>query len=204
MRSGSLLSLVIFFCMAAVAGYGQVVQFQQGELIRDGGDPLGNVNGTFRFQSSTSEITGKLSGVASSGIYTLCDFSGAPCAPGRTIRIREQMTGSTALRQDASPIVINGVSYPVVFYFGQLTFDGGTVRIPWNVAKRKTFKITVKGKVTGGITGFPHPASTEPIFGANLNLTGAVTLVFDRKEDGSSSPTYRLVSVSYQFPGSAG
>jgi hypothetical protein len=104
------------------------------------------------------------------------------------------------LRQDAAPIVINGVSYPVVFYFGQLTFDGGTVRIPYNVAKRKTFKITVKGKVTGGITGFPHPASTEPIFGANLNLTGTVTLVFNRKEDGSPSPTYRLVSVTYLFP----
>jgi hypothetical protein len=178
----------------------QAVQFNQGKLDRNGGDLLGSVNGTFRFQNANSDITGKLSGIPSSGIYTLCDFYGTPCAPGQLIRIRDQITGSSGLRQDTAPIVINGVTHPVVFYFGQLTFDGGTVRIPYTVAKRRTFKLTVRGKVTGGITGFPHPASTEPIFGANLNLTGTVTLEFRRKENGSPAPTYDLVSVIYDFP----
>jgi hypothetical protein len=199
MKRSAITFLIVFAAAVSICAQ-EVVQFNRGQLVRDGGDPLGNVNGAFRFQSSTSDITGKLSGAASSGIYTLCDFSGTPCAPGRTIRIREQMTGSSALRQDTAPIMINGVSYPVVFYFGQLTFDGGTIRIPYNVAKRKFFKLTVKGKVTGGITGFPHPASTQAIFGSNLNLTGAVTLEFRRKENGSPSPTYDLTNVTYAFP----
>lgn len=178
----------------------QAIQFDQGQFVRNGGDPTGSVNGTFRFQNTMSDVTGKLSGIPSSGIYTLCDFYGTPCAPGQTIRIRDQITGSSGLRQDTSPIVINGVTHPVVFYFGQVTFDGGTVRIPYYVAKRRTFKITVKGRLTGSITGFPNPASTQPIFGATLNFTGTVTLVFNRKEDGSTSPTYYLVSVTYDFP----
>lgn len=196
----SILFGLIFLCLASFSGFAQAVQFDRGQFIRDGGDPLGIVNGTFRFQNATSDVTGKLSGVPSSGIYTLCDFYGTPCAPGQTIRIRDQITGSSGLRQDTAPIVINGVTHPVVFYFGQITFDGGTLRIPYYVAKRRTFKITVRGRLTGSITGFPNPASTQPIFGASLNFTGTVTLVFNRKEDGSTSPTYNLASVTYDFP----
>lgn len=201
MKIRSIILVAVFIGSGIVMAHSQeVVQFNTGQLVRNGGDFSGSVNGTFRFQNSTSDITGKLSGIPSSGIYTLCDFYGTPCAPGQTIRVRDQMTGSTALRQDTAPIVINGVTYPVVFYFGQLTFDGGTIRIPYNVAKRKTFKLTVKGRVTGGITGFPHPASTEAIFGANLNLNGTVTLTFKRKEDNAANPTYHLAGVVYRFP----
>lgn len=191
---------VVLLTLAPVMVSGQVVVFDQGRLARDGGDISGSVHGTFRFQNSTSDVTGRLSGIPSSGIYTLCDFYGTPCAPGQTIRIKDQITGSSGLRQDDSPVIINGTTYKTIFYFGQLTFDGGTIRIPYNVAKRKSFKLTVPGRVTGPITGFPNPASMTPIFGANLNLAGTVTLEFRRKENGSPSPTYDLAGVTYIFP----
>lgn len=177
-----------------------IIQLDHGQFVRNGGDVSGGVNGTFRFQNTTSDISGKLSGIPSSGIYTLCDFNGTPCAPGQTIKIRDQITGSSGLRQDTSPIIVNGVTFNTVFYFGQVTFDGGTIRVPYYFAKRKAFKITVKGRLTGSLLGYPTPTSTEPIFGTTLNLAGTVTLVFNRKENGSTSPTYDLASVTYDFP----
>lgn len=201
MRERKIFLIIVIFCFAGITAKSQAIPpFTEGQLLRDGGDPAASVLGNFQFRNATSEITGHLSGVPSSGIYTLCDFYGTPCAPGQTISIRDQITGSSGLRQNEAPIVINGISYQTVFYFGQLTFDGGTIRIPYNVAKRKFFKLTVKGRVTGGITGFPNPASQEAIFGTTLNLTGTVTLEFRRKENASTAPTYDLTNVTYTFP----
>lgn len=192
--------IITLFCLAAAARAQAILRFDHGQFARNGGDISGSVNGTFRLQNSTSDITGRLSGIPSSGVFTLCDFYGTPCAPGQTIRILDQITGSSGLRQDGAPIVVNGVTYKTVVYFGQLTFTGGTVRIPYYMAKRKTFKVTVRGRLTGSLLGYPTPTSTEAIFGASLDLTGTVTLVFNRKEDGSSNPTYALGGVTYDFP----
>lgn len=201
MTNKALFLTFIFLCVAVGGARSQaVVRFDRGQFVRDGGDVLGSVQGTFRFLNAASDVSGKLSGVPSSGVFTLCDFYGAPCTPGSTIRILDQITGSSGLRQDASPIIVNGVTYQAVFYFGQLTFSGGTVRIPYYAAKRKTFKIIVSARVTGGIVGYPTPVSTEAIFGSTLDLPGTVTLVFNRKEDSLSALAYNLASVTYDFP----
>jgi hypothetical protein len=197
-----LILFLIISCMAAAAVRSQpAVRLDHGQFDRNGGDQAGSVNGTFRFLGTASDISGKLSGSPTSGVYTLCDFYGSPCAPGSTIRILDKITGSSGLRQDAAPIIINGTSYPTVYYFGQITFSGGTVRLPFSAAKRKTFKITVGATVTGGIVGYPTPTSTEAIFGSTLDLNGTVTLIFNRKDNGSTAPTYNLVSVTYVFQG---
>jgi hypothetical protein len=78
--------------------------------------------------------------------------------------------------------------------------EGGTVRIPYYFAKRRTFKITVPARLTGTMAGYPTPGFPIPIFTTALNLSGTVTLVFNRKEDGSTSPIYALGSVTYNFP----
>jgi hypothetical protein len=199
-----ILMLIGFMCLASAAVNAQpAITFTSGEFVRNGGggaDPFGVVSGTFRFQNTDSNISGILMGNPGSGVYTLCDFYGTPCAPGRTIRILDHITGRTALRQDAGFITVNGQPQATVFYTGDLKFEGGTVRIPYYFAKRRTFKITVPARLTGGMAGYPTPGFPIPIFTTALNLSGTVTLVFNRKEDGSTSPIYGLGGVTYQFP----
>jgi hypothetical protein len=202
MRIQNILQFVIVLCLAVVAVNAQsVITLTSGEFVRDGGGPLGEVSGTFRFQNPDSNVSGILVGNPGSGVYTLCDFYGTPCAPGRTIRILDHITGSTALRQDTGFITVSGHPHAAVFYSGDLKFEGGTVRIPYYFAKRRTFKITVPGRLTGPLAGYPSPGFPIPIFTTNFNLSGTVTLVFNRKEEGSTSPTYALGSVTYNFPG---
>ena len=204
MRIQNLLQFIIVLCLAAAAVHAQsAITLTSGEFVRNGGggaDPFGVVSGTFRFQNTDSNISGILMGNPGSGVYTLCDFYGTPCAPGQTIRILDHITGRTALRQDAGFITVNGHPQATVFYTGDLKFEGGTVRIPYYFAKRRTFKITVPARLTGGMAGYPTPGFPIPIFTTALNLSGTVTLVFNRKEDGSTSPTYALGSVTYSFP----
>jgi hypothetical protein len=197
--------IITLFCLAAAPGRAQsAITLTSGEFVRNGGggaDPFGVVSGTFRFQNSDSNISGILMGNPGSGVYTLCDFYGTPCAPGQTIRVLDYITGSSALRQDAGFITVNGQPQASVFYTGSmLRFEGGTVRIPYYFAKRKTFKMTGPARLTGTMAGYPTPGLPVPIFTTTLNLSGTVTLVFNRKEDGSASPTYSLASVTYNFP----
>lgn len=190
-----------FLVLLAASVYAQApITLTHGEFIRDGGDFLGNVNGTFRFQNSDSNISGILFPTSGAGVFTLCDFYGTPCAPGQTIRILDNITGNTALRQDAGFITVNGTPQATVIYSGNLRFSGGTVRIPYYFAKRRTFKMTVAGRLTGTLTGYPTPGLPIPIFTTNFDLSGTVTLAFRRKENGSPAPTYNLTSVIYNFP----
>lgn len=205
MKIKSIFLLITMFCLGAATNFAQpALTLTSGEFVRNGGggaDPFGVVSGTFRFQNANSNISGILLGNPGSGVYTLCDFYGTPCAPGQTIRILDYITGSSALRQDAGFITVNGQAQATVFYTGSsLRFDGGTLRIPYYFAKRRTFKMTVPARLTGGIIGYPTPGLPVPIFTSTLDLSGTVTLVFNRKEDGSASPTYNLGSVTYSFP----
>jgi hypothetical protein len=205
MRIQNILQFIIVLCLAAAAVNAQpAITLTAGEFVRNGGggaDPFGVVSGAFRFQNADSNISGILLGNPGSGVYTLCDFYGTPCAPGQTIRILDYITGSSALRQDAGFITVNGQAQATVFYTGSmLRFEGGTVRIPYYFAKRRTFKMTVPARLTGTMAGYPTPGLPVPIFTTTLNLSGTVTLVFNRKEDGSTSPTYSLASVTYTFP----
>lgn len=193
--------LVVLLYVAVAAGSGQSpITLDSGQFVRNGGSPSGEVSGTFRFQNGTSTISGILVGNNGSGVYTLCDFYGTPCGPGQTIRILDHITGSTALRQDAGFITVNGQPQATVFYSGNLKFEGGTVRIPYYFAKRRTFKITVRGRLSGPLAGYPSPGFPIPIFTTNLDLAGTVTLVFNRKENGSPASTYDLAGVTYDFP----
>lgn len=200
MKIRSIFLTGIFLSLAAGASAQSAITLVSGEFVRNGGGPLGEVTGIFRFQNSDSNVSGILVGNPGSGVYTLCDFYGTPCAPGQTIRILDHITGSTALRQDAGFITIGGQPQATVFYSGNLRFEGGAVRIPYYFAKRRTFNITVRGRLTGPLTGYPSPGFPIPIFTTNFDMTGTVTLVFNRKENGSTSPTYNLASVTYNFP----
>lgn len=201
-RIQNILQFIIVLCLAAAAVNAQsVITLTSGEFVRNGGSAFGDVSGTFRFQNSDSNITGILVGNPGSGVYTLCDFYGTSCAPGQTIRILDHITGSSALRQDAGFITVNGQPQASVFYTGSmLRFEGGTIRIPYYFAKRSTFKITVPARLTGNMAGYPAPGLPVPIFTTTLDLSGTVTLVFNRVGDGFHSRPYTLGSVTYKFP----
>lgn len=194
-----LLLVSIFFSVAAVSAQQQIVlsggQFQRGSY-----DPFGaGTNGTFRFTSATSDLNGTLVGSSSSGFYAFCDFGNPSCMPGSTFTMVDDITGQTALRDSVTPVTVNGTPYQTMRYSGSaLRFDAGTVRIPWGVAKRRTFRVTYRVHVTGHLNGASPPPT--PVFFSNIDLWGTVTVDFTRQDSSFPALKYTISKVTYDFP----
>lgn len=172
-----------------------------GEFLRGPVDTQGGATGTFHFSAPNIDINGSVVNTLGGGVYTACEFGfGGPCGPGKTLMILENITGQTAIRQNISPVMINGTTYETIVYNGSnMRFEAGTVRLPWTIAKRDTLKVTYTGRLTGVLNGRPNPAAA-PIFQVTLNLQGTVTLTL--KRNNNAPLTYSLLSVAYNFPGS--
>jgi hypothetical protein len=69
------------------------------------------------------------------------------------------------------PVIVNGISYPTIYYRRKPKFDGKTVKIPYYFAKRKNFEMTFLIKTTRFLSGYLTLSEDNPIFTATLNLT---------------------------------
>lgn len=167
--------------------------FQRGAI-----DPSGGAAGTFRFTALNTDINGSVVNTAGGGVYTACEFGfGGPCAPGSTLDILENVTGQTTIRQNITPVTVNGTTHQTIFYNGStMRLEAGAPRLPWYMAKRGIVKVTYTARLTGILNGRPTP-SAEPIFQANLDLLGTVTLTLKRNT--SVPGTYSLTGVDYNF-----
>ena len=155
--------------------------------------------GTFRFQNSDADLRGQLYAVGGDGPFTAC--STGPCRPGQLITIYDLFSRSNAIRAGPDAQIANGTSYQIVFYLGTMIFDGGTVRIPYYVAKRKAFKITVKSRLTGIFSAYPNLLSTptQAYFHVGAFLEGTTTVFFNRVDDNPTSG-YNVVKVVHNYP----
>jgi hypothetical protein len=162
-----------------------------------------SMDGTFRFLNEQNDFNGIVQPRTNGadGTFTFCDFSGTPCTAGQTIRIRDFFTSISGLRPGTSPAVINGTNFNVLIYKTNLTFDGGTVRIPYNLARRQSFKITVRSTASGTMTGYTNVSMVNPLFTANINLQGTVTVYFTRKSDAIPA-SYYVSRVIHNYPAS--
>ena len=92
-----------------------------------------------------------------------------------------------------------GIQFNTIFYRASLVFDGGTVRLPYHLPRRQTFKITAKTTVSGDLKGYTNSSFVTPFFTANINLHGTVTVVFTRKA-GSYPAAYYVPRITHNFP----
>lgn len=198
-RYALLVIVSLFFSIAAVSAQ-QQISITAGQFQRNSYNPVGpDTTGTFRFTGANSDLNGTLVGSSSSGIYAFCDFGNPSCMPGSTFRLLDDITGITALRDNMTPVTVNGASYQSMRYSGSaLRFDAGTVRIPWGVAKKRTFRLTYRVRVTGHLNGASPPPT--PVFFSNLDLWGTATVDFTRQDSSFPALKYTITKITYDFP----
>lgn len=161
--------------------------------------PFTTLTGTFRFLADGTDVNGRIQASTSDGVFLGCTAYANPCFPGGTIRILDDFTGDNPFRQGTDPVIVNGTTYPTVFYRGRLTLNGGTVRIPHYYAKRKKIKLTLRASLTGSIGAYPNAGFSTLLFSVNVNLTGTVTIEMWRRQK-NVAPGYDVTSVVYNFP----
>jgi hypothetical protein len=161
--------------------------------------PFSTITGTFRFLAGGSDVNGNIQATPSDGVFLGCTAYGNPCFPGGTIRVLDTFTGRNPFRQGTDPVIVNGTTYPTVFYRGELTLNGGTVRIPHYYAKRKKIKLTLRASLSGSIGAYTNPTFSTVLFFVNVNLTGTVTIEMWRRQK-DVALGYDVTSVVYNFP----
>jgi hypothetical protein len=161
--------------------------------------PFTTLTGTFRFLADGTDVNGRIQANSGDGVFLGCTFYGNPCFPGGTIRVLDDFTGLNPFRQGTDPVIVNGTTYPTVFYRGRLTLNAGTVRIPHYYAKRKKIKLTLRASLTGSIGAYTNPGFSTVLFFVNVNLTGMVTIEMWRRQD-DVARGYDVTSVVYNFP----
>lgn len=161
--------------------------------------PFATITGTFRFLADGADVNGTIFANSANGLFIGCTAYLNPCFAGGTIRILDDFTGNNSFRQGTDPVIVNGTTYPTVFYRGTLTLNGGTVRIPHFYAKRKIVRFTRRASLTGSIGAYPNPTFSTVLFFVNVNLTGTVTIELLRRPKGFA-PGYDVNSVVYNFP----
>lgn len=191
--------LFVFLFFSEISAQIQITP-TAGDFIRGPIDFSGGAAGTFHFSAPNVDINGSVVNTLGGGVYTACEFGfGGPCGPGKTLRILEDITGQTAIRQNITPVMVNGTMYETIFYnLSNMRFEAGTLRLPWIIAKRDTVKVTYAARLTGLLNGRPNPAAS-PIFQVHLDLRGTVTLTL--KRNNTVPVTYNLLSVAYNYPG---
>jgi hypothetical protein len=165
--------------------------------LEHNGEPAFGFSGSFRFLGYQSDINGRIVPTIGSGVYIGCSTYNHPCSAGQTLRILDHFDSGNPFRQGTDPVMVDGVTYPQVFYKASLVLDGGTIRIPYYLAKRTIVRLTVKATLNGSIAGYPFPSFVDPMFIGNVHLTGTVTVVLRRRGDG---PAYDVTTVTYNFP----
>lgn len=195
----SLLVIVsIFFSIAAVSA--QITATVTEGRWEHSFEPFGpGAVGPFHFGGSGNDINGDIQASFTDGLFIGCSSYGAACFPGQTIRLLDRLDGRNPIRQNGALTVVQGVNYRVVFYRGLVKFDGGTIRIPFFYAKRESFKITVRSKVTIGFNGYPDPSFTNPLFMVSGNTDGLTTVTFKRRGEHAANG-YDVYKVTHVFP----
>lgn len=201
------LPLFVIFLFPAI-GYSQtpVVTITQGQFTRHDmyfGDVYG-MSGEFAFTNDNSNVTGILYPQSPGSTWTFCPRD-IGCVVGQQLKIFDRINGIATLKQGSMPVVVNGVTYQTVRYDNALlVFDAGTIRIPRYPAKRSTFKLTYPATLTGYIP--IRDSSNNIIFDAELNLSGTVTINFQRYFGYSdpSVPRYGIREITYNFPKAGG
>jgi hypothetical protein len=198
-KSPLLVLVSIFFSIAVVSAQ-QQISLTGGQFQRGSYDPIvSGTTGAFQFTSANSDLNGTLAGSSSSGVYAFCDFGNPSCMPGSTFTLIDNITGQTALRDNITAVMVNGTAYQSMRYSGSaLKFDAGTVRIPWGVAKKKTFKISYRVHVTGHLNGASPPPT--PVFFSNIDLWGTATVEFSRQDASFPAIKYSITKITYNFP----
>jgi hypothetical protein len=193
-------TFLLFFLVSTCPGQ-PTVNATEVRLERTGEPviPFGSITGTFRFLAGGTDVNGTILTNSSNGLFIGCRAYLNPCLAGGTIRILDDFTGNNSFRQGTDPVIVNGTTYPTVVYRGTLTLNGGTVRLPYNQAKRRTVKLTRRASLTGTIGAYTNPTFSTVLFFVNVNLTGTVTIELLRRLEGFG-PGYDVNSVVYNFP----
>lgn len=198
MRISTLITTFIFILLAfGFAAAQPTITIDRAHTEHLGGSL---VTGAFRFQNSQSDLPGMIWVNTANGTPMRCASPNPnPCRAGQTVTIYESFTGSGFLRYGGDPTVVNGVTYPWVYYDGDLTFNGGTVRIPYYMAKKNTFKIIVKSYINGVIYGRSSIGASSSMFVLGINLTGTTTVSFASR-NGNPANGYDIVNVVSDYP----
>lgn len=194
-------AIIFLFISAAAASAQQFITVTNGEFQRTNynGDPFGGPSGTFRFIGPNSDVNGTLVGTTGGGVYTTCDLIAAPCRVGVRFTMYDNISGITSLRQNISPVTVNGTTYPIMFYNrSQLNFDSGTKTIPYYLAKRRRFSLTFKTHITGNLLGH-SPTTVNHVFTAPIDMWGTVTVDFLRNDAFFPNFRYNITGVKYTF-----
>lgn len=162
-------------------------------------DPLAGVGGTFYFRSPGTDINGRISALTNDAVFIDCEYHNNPCLGGSELRVLDAYIGLNPFRQGPDPVFVHGILYPVVYYRGGMTIDGGTITIPNYLARLRTFQITVPSRIRASLGVYPLPVFNRPMFVFNTELEGTTTMYFRKVGIGPNArnDTYKIV---HNFP----
>ena len=129
------------------------------------------------------------------GNLTFATCTPFPCAPGSTLNVGGVVPAAQLnIPFSSATVTLNGVTFPEVFFNGELTFIGSVV-LPPDFVTGQPFQVpfTMQGQLIGFI---PCHEPNQTIFRCqqvfDINLTGSGTAI-------ATSPQFGARTVSYVF-----
>ena len=169
---------------------------------RAAGDPVTVTSGFIIFTDEPGDFHFAGSGFSLGGSWFPQLLSGtfwfnqcAPCLPGSTVDFGVSTYAFSTDRSAIAGGTVNGVSYPELFYTGEVTFHGPTVLAP---ALDVDGRMRTSGSFTftGRIAAFANEAqSGAPLFSGDLQGAGTAEVFFGPGERSGVS----LTDLEYRF-----
>jgi hypothetical protein len=182
---------------------GDPVRVQAGGVSADFGDPAS----PWRFAGTGFEFEFFVQSAAFSylGPFADCGANSGGCAVGSQVDLtadfrdfRAVGDSTTSTFMHAGPAVIDGVTYPILYYGGDMTFETGTATAaPGLVNENFSFG--------GRIAAFTNPSLTgPPVFDWNLTGEGVAEIFLGRTLLPSDAPPNQvsLMAIRYGFESS--